>query len=333
MDAAVDRHFESTLKNLLSRSTNTRQAAFEVIARHWQLHRQRITALADDQRTSVRLAASYLLSRLGGEQELAALRQLLGDQHPRVRTHAIEGLMRLNDRSATAIMVTLTKTAKYEELQLLMQAIAGFEPAQATQRVRDLARHAEWANRRVAAQTAGRLNCAPSVDLLVSMIDDEVWMVRADAVEAIGKRRCHVGLDRIRACSEDQAGRVRAAAVTTLGQLGHPRDFELAKTLALTDPVDSVRASACRSLAGFAAGESLTVLEKVLRKSTEVSEVRRAGLLTFLEIAEPDSRARLQQLITTGDPALRELAKFTLKPSSDPNRQTADRNTSAAPGK
>lgn len=312
LDAKVSEQFEITWRKLLSRSAPTRKSAIDAIARTWSLHRARVAARANGAPNSDRFAASFLFSRLGTLEDLPVLRKYLDDPIAGVRAEAIKGLLRLEDVSSASAIVKLVSVAGYEELQQLMQALETLSPAHADPLLYDLASHQKWASRRVAAQSAGRRTSKRSLKMLVALIDDEVWMVRADAIQAIGKRRCHVALDKIRACARDESSRVRAESITTLGTLGHTRDFQLAKRLALKDGNQRVRSSAIRSLKGFPAKVAIPVLEQVLGNADEDNLVRRDGLLTFLEIADPDSRSRLTDLIVNGDRALKELARTTL---------------------
>jgi HEAT repeat protein len=240
---------EWALNGLLSGSPAARQRSFDLYERHWSALRSHVSDLVGSEDAPKRLAAAYLLSRLGGRPEAPLLRICLRDNVAAVRLAALKGVDRLRDRpSLPLLLANLDLDIKFDERRATLGVLARLDAAAARDLSLKFADSESWAHRRNAAQTMGRLTDEASRARLMQMLDDPVWTVRTDAAQSLASRGEVSVRPHLLRMTKERIPRVRIKAARALGTLGHAEDLERLRQLRSDDADPHVRAAAADAL-------------------------------------------------------------------------------------
>ncbi|MFQ5507249.1 MAG: HEAT repeat domain-containing protein, partial [Planctomycetota bacterium] len=266
--------FELDLGLLLSSNAAQRKRGFEAFRRKWPAHRRKVAELHESSSMPKRLAAAWLLSRLGTSEDLPALRGFLADEAARVRVAAMPGIARLGDAKSIPILRASISEAKFEELLEILGTLSKLS-AEISERIAlELGQHEQWAMRRAAAITLGGLKSSSSGEALTRLLSDPTWMVRMDAATGLGRRRFEPAHPELLKLLEDPEGVLRATAVEALARFAKPEDLSAIAKLALSDGEKNTRKAAATALGQFPESLALPVIEKILAKKDEHYKVQ-----------------------------------------------------------
>ncbi len=188
-----------------------------------------------------------------GEEELAALRQALGDPSAEVRRNVIAFVVNLQGAARDELV---RMALRDEDPQVLTTAVGALEATAgqaAVSRVEELLAASESAEvREAAANALGKVGSASSIPALSAALGDVAENVRWFAVEGLRKLGATQAAPLIaERLQKDPSARVREIAASALGELSQPASV-LALRAALGDQNERVRQKAVNALLALA---------------------------------------------------------------------------------
>lgn len=301
------------LAGLLSPDPKRRAQAFQVFQDHWSSAASRVARLTRSESIPKRLAGAYLMAHLGGKAELPVLRQFLQDPAPKVRLLAMHGVVRLQDRESTALLLKLLPEAKYEALVVILHCLLRLDPATAERECHKLVKDERWTRRRGAAQLLGQLGTETSVDALAPLLGDPVWMVQKDAADSVGQRRLRSQRDKLKELLRHAEWQVRAAAAKALGDIGEPADASVVAGVAVGDEDKHARIAAAGVLSQFPSEVVLETIERIVSLPGEDKKVKRAALQSLAKLGGDKAREIFERVLRSENEELRTQARLILE--------------------
>jgi len=236
---------------------------------------ERAFSFLDSQSFELRRQGIFALERVAQQdpQARAAIRQMLQDPDPRVRSAALDTLADIGDKESIAGVSQLLSDADANIRRETIDALARLQGREAGADIAQLLRDADPAVRERAADALGQLRFPGGTDLLVQALGDPNERVRGEAIATLGETGAKEALPVLREMYAKDSGQHRIRLITAMRALGdegpYRREVSRLSQTALTAPGESDRANAVRTLSWFARDRSQDVFKQALADPSE----------------------------------------------------------------
>ena len=240
---------------------------------------QRAYDFLESQNFELRRQGIFSLERIApfDPQAKEAIRQMLRDQDPRVRLAALDTLADINDKESASLVSSLLADANVEVRRETINTLARLGATDAGAEIASLLKDTDARIREQAADVLGRLRSQDGTELLIQALYDSSEQVKGEAIASLGEVGAKKAIPLLRELYEKSPGPHRNRLIWALKSLGDNAPFEAEvrriTQVALTDPSESSRREAIRTLSWFAPDRGRAVFEQARQDPSE--QVRR----------------------------------------------------------
>jgi HEAT repeat protein len=218
-----------------------------------------------DKSKNIRSDAATELGKLGNPKAVEPLIEMLKDKDKEVRLATLVALRKIGDTQASDAVIAVLKNDNEEKSVKIVAAttLLTFPQQQGLAFLTKLA-NSDWVDdRKQVAKVLGEVSTEPSLQLLITLLDDDNLNVKLQAIESLEKIKALEVLSKILATTTN--AKVQKATVNALAQL------------ASADSVPALRAAVTNFQITIPARlDALAALEKMVDKDTFIAMIMAA---------------------------------------------------------